>query len=154
MSRKFSALLLAMLLLVQCAALAEAEFSAAVAAGRTFAVYAAFGGKVTEVLAAEGDVLEADGALLKMSGEKIYAPVDGTASAVYVAEILKKLCLLLQLWSSFIHILLFTMIFLVWIMMICEEVNLLLILNSVKPMLYLQVMHFLLTLSQPLLPLM
>lgn len=79
-----SALLAALLL--QPAALAETELTGTIAAGRTFAVTAAYGGIVSGVAAQVGDALAAGDALLTVAGEKVYAAQDGVVTGVFAAE--------------------------------------------------------------------
>lgn len=83
--RKWCTMLLALALLTP-SAYAETELTGTVEAGRTFAVYAAYGGTVDAVYAQAGDLLSADDVLLTLSGEKIYAPLDGVATAVFAGE--------------------------------------------------------------------
>ena len=82
--RKYGICLLLMAaVLLQSAAFAAPEWTGSVVSGRTFAVYAAYGGTVSELFAEVGDALQAGDALLQLSGEKVYAPCDGTVSAVF-----------------------------------------------------------------------
>ena len=83
--KKWCMLLLAAALLMP-AACAETELTGTVQAGRTFAVQAAYGGTVVDIAAQTGDLLAADDVLLTLSGEKIYAPLDGVATAVFAGQ--------------------------------------------------------------------
>ena len=79
-----SALLAALLL--QSAALAETELTGTIAAGRTFAVLAAYGGTVSNVAVQAGDALDVGDVLMTVAGEKVYAAQDGVVTGVFADE--------------------------------------------------------------------
>ncbi|NLD60627.1 MAG: HlyD family efflux transporter periplasmic adaptor subunit [Clostridiales bacterium] len=81
MKRAWTALLA--LALLTAPASAEAKFEGTVVAGEAFAVWAEYGGRVSEVSAEAGDLVSVGEALMALETTKVFATRDGTVAKVF-----------------------------------------------------------------------
>ena len=82
------ALILAALLLMSCAlqAVAETSFDGVVVASDSVPVEAPFGGMLEKLYVREGDMIYAGDPIVDLKGTAVFAPCDGTVSAVFAQE--------------------------------------------------------------------
>ena len=86
MRRILGLLLLAAILTVTAAGEAELSYEGTVTAGETVLIRAGYGGKITGCALRTGDLIREGEAVAEIETTRVYAPVEGTVSGLYIAE--------------------------------------------------------------------
>ena len=86
MRRILGLLLLAAILTVTAAGAAELSYEGTVTAGETVLIRAGYGGKITGCALRTGDLIREGEAVAEIETTRVYAPVEGTVSGLYIAE--------------------------------------------------------------------
>ena len=86
MKRFASCMLACMLVCVLGLAAADVSYEGTVVGGETIAIQAPFGGRISDNQKRAGDMISEGESLMKINSTKVYAPIEGTVSGLYISE--------------------------------------------------------------------